>query len=123
MGAVASQITSLTIAYSPVYSDADQRKYQSSASVAFVRGIHRGPVNYPHKWPVMRKLFPFDDVIKIIGHPGWTMDIPSSLIRQYYKVINHSTNAIKEYVPYAYLRPTEPKTQEGRKLGRGRIVG
>ena len=63
MGAVASRITSLTIVYSIVYSDADQRKHQSSASLAFVRGIHRGPVNSPHKWPVPRKMFPFDDVI------------------------------------------------------------
>ena len=63
MGAMASQITSLTIAYSIVYSGADQRKYQSSASLAFVRGIHRGPVNSPHKMPVTRKMFPFDDVI------------------------------------------------------------
>ena len=43
--------------------DADQRKHQSSASLAFVRGIHRWPVNSPHKWPVTRKMFPFDDVI------------------------------------------------------------
>ena len=63
MGRVASQITSLTIVYSTVYSDTDQRKHQSSASLAFVRGIHRGPVNSPHKWPVTRKMFPFDDVI------------------------------------------------------------
>ena len=63
MGAIASQITSLTIVYSTVYSDAYQRKHQSSASLAFVRGIHRGPVNSPHKWPVTRKMFPFDDVI------------------------------------------------------------
>ena len=63
MGAIASQITSLTIVYSTVYSDADQRKHQSSASLAFVRGIHRGPVNSPHKWPVTRKMSPFDDVI------------------------------------------------------------
>ena len=35
MGAIASQITSLTIVYSTVYSDADQRKHQSSASLAF----------------------------------------------------------------------------------------
>ena len=63
MGAIASQITSLTIVSSIVYSDADQRKHQSSASLAFVRGIHRGPVNSPHKWPVTRKMFPFDDVI------------------------------------------------------------
>ena len=45
------------------YSGADQRKHQSSASLAFVRGIHRGPVNSLHKWPVTRKMFPFDDVI------------------------------------------------------------
>ena len=63
MGTIASQITSIAIVYSPVYSGADQRKHQSSASLAFVRGIHRGPVNSPHKWPVTRKIFPFDDVI------------------------------------------------------------
>ena len=66
MGAIASQITSLAIVYSTVYSDADQRKHQSSASLAFVRGIHRGPVNSPHKWPVTRKMFPFDDVIMVV---------------------------------------------------------
>ena len=63
MDAMASQISSLTIVYSTVYSGADQRKYQSSASLAFVRGIHRWPVNSPHKWPVTRKMLPFDDVI------------------------------------------------------------
>ena len=63
MSTIASQITSLTIVYSTVYSDADQRKQQSCASLAFVWGIHRGPVNSPHKWPVTRKMFPFDDVI------------------------------------------------------------
>ena len=63
MGTIASQITSLTIVYSTVYSNADQRKHQSSASLAFVRGIHRRPVNSPHKWPVTREMFPFDDVI------------------------------------------------------------
>ena len=63
MGAMASEITSLTIVYSTVYSGADQRKHQSSASLGFVRGIHRWPVNSPHKGPVTRKMFPFDDVI------------------------------------------------------------
>ena len=62
MSAMASQITSLAILYSTVYSGADQRNHQSSASLAFVRGIHRLPVN-SHKWPVTRKRFPFDDVI------------------------------------------------------------
>ena len=63
MGAMASQITSLAIVYSPVYSGANRRKHQSSVSLAFVRGIHRWPVNSPHKGPVTRKMFPFDDVI------------------------------------------------------------
>ena len=53
------QITSLT----SVYSGTDQRKHQSSLSLAFVRGIHRWPMNSPHKGPVTRKLFLFDDVI------------------------------------------------------------
>ena len=61
-----SQITSLTVVYSTVYSGVHQRKHQSSASLAFVREIHRGPVNFPHKWPVTRKMFPFDDVIMSI---------------------------------------------------------
>ena len=49
MGAMASRITSLTIVYLTVYSDADQSKHQSSASLAFVRGIHRWPVNSTRK--------------------------------------------------------------------------
>ena len=63
MSTMASQITSLTIVYSIVCSGAGQRKHLSSASLAFVRGIHRGPVNSPHKGPVTRKMFLFDDVI------------------------------------------------------------
>ena len=65
MSTIASQVTSLTIVYSTVYSGADQIKHQSSASLAFVRGIHRGPVNSPHKGPVTRNMFPFDDVIML----------------------------------------------------------
>ena len=57
MGAIASQITSLTTVYSTVYSGADQRKHQSCASLVFVRGIHRWLVNSPHKWLVTRKMF------------------------------------------------------------------
>ena len=76
VGAIASQITSLTIVYSTDYSGAYQSKHQSSASLAFVRGIHRGPVNSPHKWPVTRKMFPFDDVIMILN---WDVFIPGLL--------------------------------------------
>ena len=84
MGAMASQITSLTIVYSVVYSGADQRKRQTPASLAFVRGTHRSPVNSPHKGPVTRNLkcFHFDDVIMglewhsfISVYSGKTIDI------------------------------------------------
>ena len=50
MGVIASQITLLTIVYSTIYSDADQRKHQSSASLAFVREIHRGQGFYMMKY-------------------------------------------------------------------------
>ena len=63
MSAIASRIASLTTVYLIVYSRVDQRRHQSSASLAFVRGIHRRPVNSPHKGPVTRKMVPFDDVI------------------------------------------------------------
>ena len=63
MTAMAPQIISLTIVYSTLYSGADQRKHQTSASLAFVRRIDRWPVNSPHKGPLTRERFPFDDVI------------------------------------------------------------
>ena len=62
MGAMASQITSLTIVYSTVYSGVDQRKQQSSASLAFAVNLPETS-EFPHKWPGTRKMFPFDDVI------------------------------------------------------------
>ena len=70
MCATASQITSLTIVYSTVYSDADQRKHQSSASL--------GPLNSPHKWPVTRKIFPFDDVI-MYRKATWLLDFSTQM--------------------------------------------
>ena len=66
MGAIASQITSLTIVYSTVYSDADPRIHQSSASLPCLRRIHWGPVNSPHKWQVTRKIFSFDNIITLV---------------------------------------------------------
>ena len=56
---MASQITSLTIVYSIVYSGAHHRKHQSSASLPF----DRWSLNSPYKWPLTRKRFSFDDVI------------------------------------------------------------
>ena len=63
MSTMASQTTNVSIVYSTVYSGTDQRKHQNSASLAFVRRIHRWLVNSPHKGPVTWKMFPFDDVI------------------------------------------------------------
>ena len=60
MSANASPITGVSIVCSTVGSDADQRKRQNSASLAFVQEIYRWPV---HKRPVTRKMCPFDDVI------------------------------------------------------------
>ena len=78
MNTMASQVTSLTIDCSTLYLGADLRKHQSSAaSLAFVRGIHRWPVNSPHKGPVKRKMFPFHDVI--MGVESWRSDKPQSL--------------------------------------------
>ena len=68
IGAMTSEITSLTFVFSTVYSGANQRKHQRSPSLAFVRGIHWWPVNSPHKGPVTGKMFPFADVIMNCTH-------------------------------------------------------
>ena len=86
IGTMASQITRLTIVYSNVYSAADQRKHQSSESLAFVKGIHRGPVNSPHKWSVKRKMFPFDDVI--MSRPHTWLAIVSNSTSGHQNVLN-----------------------------------
>ena len=63
MSTMAPQLTGVSIVYSTICFGAHQIKHQSTASLAFMKGIHRWPVNSPHKGPVTRKLFPFDDVI------------------------------------------------------------
>ena len=65
MRMMASQITSVSIVHSTVCSGADQRIHQSSVSLAFVSGIHRWPMNSPHKGQITRKMLPFDDVIML----------------------------------------------------------
>ena len=67
MSGMASEITGVSIVCSTVDSCVDQRKHQSSASLAFARGIRRWPMNSPHKRPETRKMFPFDDVIMGVG--------------------------------------------------------
>ena len=58
MIAMASQITGVSFICSTACSGADQRKHHSSASLAFVWGIHRWPVDSPHNGPVTRNMFP-----------------------------------------------------------------
>ena len=64
MSAMASQITGASIVYITVCWGAEQRKYRNSAPLAFVRGIHRWPVNSPHKGSLTRKIFPSSYRIK-----------------------------------------------------------
>ena len=90
---MASQITSLTIVYSTVHLGADQRKHQSSPAPAFVRGIHRWPVNSPHKGPVTRKMFPFDDAIMEMCYFQWQcrqvpLVLVMALCRQSTSIVN-----------------------------------
>ena len=84
MSVMASQITAVSIAWSTVSSGADQRIHRSSASLAFVTGIHRWPVDSPHKWPVTGEMFPFDDVIMM-----------DTLLRPLLCEINNSSMPIK----------------------------
>ena len=65
MDAMAPQITGILIVYTTVWSGEDKKKHQSFASLAWVTGIHRWPVNSPQNGPVTRKKFSFDDVIVI----------------------------------------------------------
>ena len=61
------------------------KEHQSSASLVVVRGIHQWPVNYPHKWPVTRNMFPFDDVII------WSEEVEEILTKVVFYSINKSS--------------------------------
>ena len=90
MSAMASQITSISIVCSIVGSGLDQRKHQSSPSLAFVWGIHWWPLNSPHKRPVTRKMLPFD--VWDTSHNlifRWVTPKPSPI-----HTISHSHNAV-----------------------------
>ena len=80
MSVMASQITGVSIVCSTVCSSTDQRKHQSSASLAFVRGIHRWPVDSPHQGAVTPKRVLFDAIMMF--HPPYTcrcqLCVPSS---------------------------------------------
>ena len=90
MRAMASQITSLTSVYSTVYSGADERKHQSSASLAYMRGIHRWSVNSPHKGPITRNLI-INLMTSSCNHSSY---VPCPLTSYYYLFDIHSGNTI-----------------------------
>ena len=98
MSAMASQITSVSIVCSTVCSDGDQRKHQSSASLAFVRGIHRWSVNSPHKGPVTRKMFPLDDVI-MSANCGICTTVPYHNHRQFDCLFNSLLELLSKRAP------------------------
>ena len=100
MSAMTSQITGVSIDFSSVGSGADQRKHQSSASLAFVRGIHRWPVNSPHKRPVTRKMFPFDDVIMSGDRFGSVNVSLGCIILINAVVFNRSSRSIAKHAQY-----------------------
>ena len=106
----------LSLVYSIVYSGADQRKRKSSASLAFVWGIHQWPVNYQHKKPVTRKMFPFDDVIMQYGYhsltPSWEIHEFSPVdifvyiyIYLVWKIPTSSFNCFGIFIIYILLPP------------------
>ena len=101
MSPMASQITNPTSVYSIVYSGTDQRKHQSSASLAFVRGFHRWPVNSPHKGPVTRKMFPFDDVIMMAAILFRPLCLDYNVQYKVYKESNkNNLNTILSFIPF-----------------------
>ena len=92
MGAMASQITSLTIAYLTVYSDADQRKYQDCASLAFTRGIRH----------LLWETMVLDPVLWILVTSESVMvNLPSDVILWYSRESNLILNV------YIYIYSTE----------------
>ena len=123
MGSITSQITSLTIVYSSVYSGADQRKHQSSTSLAFVRGIHRRAVNSPHKGTVTRKMFPFDDVIMwciVCDRRVMSILLPTRIKSLQWRHNGHdgvSNHQPHDYVLNRLFRRRSKKTSEFRVTG------
>ena len=101
MNKMSFQISSVAVVYSTVVSYADQRKHQSSASLAFVWEIHRWPVNSPHKSQWRVKMFPFDDVIMLsFSHVG--QDIrrwyTNDEVRTFLNSTSHRYSTIKAMV-------------------------
>ena len=68
MSSMTSQINGVSSVWLTICSGADHRNHKSSVSLEFLKGIHRWLMDSPHKGPVMRRIFPFDDVIMQFCH-------------------------------------------------------
>ena len=125
MSTMASQITGVVIVYSTDCWGTDQRKHQSSASLDFVRGIHRWPVNSPHKGPVTWKIFPLDDIIMLIAKIlCWlVMSIKASPVSQHTLQWRHNDqDSVSNHQPHGCLlsclyRRRSKKTSKLRVTG------
>ena len=106
MSTMASQINSLVVVYWTVYSGADQRKHQIPASLALVRGIQRWPVNFPHKWPETRKMFPFDDAIITYLWASWSRHQLIEAKRRIYTSVNKTIIVSNNGLPPAWHQAT-----------------
>ena len=95
MGVIAPQITRLHDCLLDRLFWRRSKKHQSSASLAFVRGIHRGPVNSPHKWPVTRKMLPFDDVIMVNSQDRLT-SFTVVLLQKMITALHHGSGTRRE---------------------------
>ena len=101
-----------------------QAKHPSSAPLAFVRGIHRSPVNYPHKWPVTRKMFPFDYVIMtlsiLLDTSGGTvtvgLDYDVIVLTHAIHILSLQTTCCKVYCPtraFSWVSPVQNLSTPG----------
>ena len=112
MSVMASQITSLTIVLSSVYSGADQRKHQSSASLDFVRGIQGWPLDSHHKGPVTRKMSPFDNVIMHVNDGT----------RNGFKTLEKLVDSVSVELSKRFRNKTNDKFPLKRKLSSGSMI-
>ena len=100
MSVMASQIIGVSIVCLNVCSDANQRKHQRSELLAFAREIHRRPVDSPHKGPVTRNMFPFNDVIMLWCSHGAKISSKTCTVNSNRLSIYHQTVPCFELLGY-----------------------
>ena len=123
MGIVASQITSLTIVYAIVSSCADQRKEQSSTSLAFVRGIYQWHVISSHKGPVTPKMFPFDDFTMEYSGTSMILLLVPGYIRKYLTFVpNNSKQHVSSQWTVNSLWPIDVIWRQGTRTTLAQVM-